>query len=242
MAVAESKLIADIAAPSVARGIVLIYVLYGLVAIAYWPASKALYQDWTDFRNLGGTHGFLILAVSLWLVFRARFHISGLYSRASLAGVACLFLCTVAWLILWRAGLQDLHLLMIPAILWLAVLATCGRSVARSVLLPIGFLYFGLPAWSHLAEVLQTLTTHAVGFLASAVGVRVFLDGNTVVIPEGAFDIEGGCSGIHYFVVALALATLQGEVENASLKRRMMLAAALAPSRSCAIGCVCTQL
>ena len=75
---------------------------------------------------------------------------------------------------------------------------------------------------------LQALTTRAVGLLASAFGLRVYIEGNTVGIPEGTFEIEGGCSGIHFLVVGLALAVLQGELIDAPIRRRVKLIAVMA--------------
>ena len=149
----------------------LVYLLFALAAVAYWPASKALYEDWTDFRNLGGTHGFLVLAISLWLIFRSRQSLTGTGERPSVVALIALLLASFTWLILWRAGLQDPHLMLIPAILWLCVFAAFGRKVAVALALPIGFLYFALPGWAHLAPVLQALTTRAVGVLASVFGL-----------------------------------------------------------------------
>ena len=210
------------------RNVLLVYLLFVLVAVAYWPASEALYENWTDFKNLGDTHGFLVLAISLWLVWRSRRSLGSTDGQLSIVALAGLVLCSFAWLILCRGGLQDPHLLLVPAILWLSIFAAFGRRVAIALLLPIGFLYFAWPGWSHLAPVLQALTTRAVGLLASGFGVPVYIEGNTVSIPEGTFDIEGGCSGIHFLVVALALAVLQGELMGASIRRRVQLIAVMA--------------
>jgi exosortase/archaeosortase family protein len=62
-------------------------------------------------------------------------------------------------------------------------------------------------------------------------GIPAHVDGNVVHIPEGAFEIAGGCSGIHYFIVALALAAIFGEIHRDSPKvriRLLLLAALLA--------------
>ncbi len=81
MAAATDGTLGEKAAPlaslSVFRNVLLVYVLFALAAVAYWPASKALYEVWTDFRNLGDTHGFLVLGISLWLVFRSRRSFTG---------------------------------------------------------------------------------------------------------------------------------------------------------------------
>ena len=213
----------SLAASPALRNVVLIYALFALAAVAYWPASEALYDVWTDFRNLGGTHGFLVLGISLWLIFRNRRSLDAVYGQQQGLALVALLLASFGWLILWRAGLQDPHLALIPIILWLGVFAAFGRKAAAGSALPIGFLYFAWPGWAYLAPVLQALTTRAVGLLASALGLRAYIEGNTVVIPEGTFEIEGGCSGIHFLVVGLALAVLQGELIAAPFRKRVNL-------------------
>ena len=46
---------APLASLPVLRNVALVYLLFAVAAVAYWPASKALYEVWTDFSNLGGT-------------------------------------------------------------------------------------------------------------------------------------------------------------------------------------------
>jgi EpsI family protein len=210
-----------------ARNVALVFALLALATLAYWPASEALYELWTDFRNLGGTHGFLVLAISCWLIFRSRDSIAFGGEPASPLALIALLLAGVAWVILWRAGLQDAHVMLVPAILWLGVLAAFGRKTAIALALPIGYLYFASPGWAYLASPLQALTTRAVGLLGAAFGVPIYIEGNSVSIPEGTFDIEGGCSGVHFLTVGVALAVLQGEMMQAPLRRRAWLVAVM---------------
>jgi hypothetical protein len=164
MAAATEDTLGDKAAPVASlpafRNIFLVYLLFALATVAYWPASEAYYEVWTDFSNLGGTHGFLVLTISLWLIFRSRQSLTGTGERRPwVVALITLLLASFTWLILWRAGLQDPHLMLIPAILWLCVFAAFGRKAAVALALPIGFLYFAWPGWAYLAPVLQALTT-----------------------------------------------------------------------------------
>ena len=44
-------------------------------------------------------------------------------------------------------------------------------------------------------------------------------------LAAGVFEVAGGCSGIHFLIVSLALATLYGEIGRDSLKVRLQLVA-----------------
>jgi EpsI family protein len=198
----------------------LILALVVVNAIAFAPSSEVLLNFWTDSENLDGTHGFLVLAVVAWLLFRAR--IDALDTQPSVAGFVGLAICSGVWLVLLEAGLQDLHVLMLPLIAWMAVVAAFGWRVGVALWFPFAFLYFAVPAWGFTSIPLQAITTAAVGGLSRIVGIPTHIVGNYVTIPEGTFEIARGCSGEHFMTVGLAVAALLGEFANASLRRRLL--------------------
>ena len=56
-------------------GWVILGVQVAIVAVAVLmlaPTTESLRASWTDTRNLSYTHGYLIAAVCLWLLFRNR--------------------------------------------------------------------------------------------------------------------------------------------------------------------------
>jgi EpsI family protein len=198
-----------------------VYGMVLLVALAYWPATSVLLDFWTDTRDLGGTHGLLVVGITAWLLFRARRRIGAARLAPSSLGCALLFASGLAWLVLFRAGLQDLHLLVLPALIWLIGLAMFGWEVARATAFPAGLLYFTLPIWGNFAWPLQMMTTHTVGFMSALAGIRVFITDNYVHIPEGVFEIAEGCSGVHFFVVGLFVGALHGELSCMTRRRRI---------------------
>jgi EpsI family protein len=194
----------------------------------YWPSTLALWDFWTD-DNHSGAHGPLVAVLSVWLLFRARQRLAAARVRpAPWAGVL-LLLCSVAWLVFWRAGIQELHILLLPVLLGLAVFTALGFEAALQIALPIGFLYFAVPAWGIFIHPLQELTIRAVGVFAPLIGVPAQIHGDLVNLPGvGVFEIAGGCSGVNFLTVGLAVAVLLGEVENASLARRGLLVGVMA--------------
>ena len=202
----------------------------GLILIAlvvYWPSSAALWHYWTN-DNLGGTHGLIILPLAAWLLFLTRERLAAARVEPSALAGMMLLLCSIAWLVFWRAGIQELHLLLLPLLMGLAVFAALGFQAARAVAFPIGFLYFAVPAWAVFAPPLQSLTAHATGLIAPLIGVPVQMQGNLVLLPGvGAFEIERACSGANFLTVGLAVAALLGELEDATLWRRFVLLASM---------------
>src|SRR5690606_42083039 len=72
---------------------------------------------------------------------------------------------------------------------------------------------------------LQGGTVVAVDILLRVSGVAAYVYGNMVHLASGSFEIAGGCSWLHFFIVALAIATLYGGIHRDSLKVRLQLAA-----------------
>ena len=203
----------------------------GLIAIAamvYWPSSAALWHYWTN-DNFGGMHGLIILPLALWLLYLSRQRLAVVRIEPSLPAGVALVSCSVVWLIFWRAGIQELHLLLLPLLMALAVFAALGFQAARAVAFPIAYLYFAVPAWEVLAAPLQTITVRVTGMVAPLLGIPVQIRGDLVLLPNvGVFAIERACSGVNFFCVGLAVAALLGELEQARMWRRVLLLAAMA--------------
>jgi len=212
--------------PLVTRRLLAVYGIFAAVVLLYWPAFVALGELWLDGARTSYTHGFLIAAVSLWLVWRARAKIAsadtaGLTSAQRLLGTAALLATALSWQIAYRAGLQLVVEVLLLPLLWLPVLLLLGRNAARATLLPVGLLVFTLPLWDVFTPALQFATVQACRFMLRLVGIPAFFHGNSVEIPGGVFFVEGGCSGLHFFITALAIATLLGELRHDRWRRRL---------------------
>lgn len=218
------------------RRVILVFAIFTAVSVLYSPTLVALGELWSDGARTTYTHGFLVATIAVWLLWRARGAIArpdalplGAVQRGLL--ITLLLVVTVCWQLAYRAGLQlGVEVLLLP-LLWLPVLVLVGRNAARATWLPIGFLVFALPFWDVLTPLLQYASVQASRVMLRLVGVPAFFHGNSVEIPDGVFEIEGGCSGLHYVVVALAVATLIGELRDDRWPRRLgwlLLAAALA--------------
>ena len=211
----------------------LLGVLFIIAAVTalYWPTALSYSIAWTDFNNLGNTHGYLIVVMCLALLYLRREEFVAAAPRVSPLACVALAVVSMAWLVAYRASIQTLHQLLFPIVLWTAIYAAFGRAVARSCLFAMGFLYFAVPLWGYVASPLQALTIVATRLILRLIGVPVHFDGILVQIPEGTFAIEGGCSGVHFLVVALAIAAYYGALHRDRLHNRVFLlalAAALA--------------
>ncbi len=202
------------------RNLIYVAVLTAVTLLAYWPSTVALWSFWDQY----GGHGPLIAGISAWLIVRARGEFAQAMSRPSPWGCAALLVCSVASVIFWRAAIQGLHLVVLPMLMFLAVLAAYGRGAARVVAFPLGYLYFALPPWYVLTAPLQSLTIRAVAVIAPLIGIPITVTDSYLRLPGDAiFEVTPLCSGVNFLVVGLALAALIGELQGATLRRRAAL-------------------
>lgn len=197
-----------------------------LLAITFallWPTTASLIVAWEDESIASYTHGYLVLALSIWLLWRDRHRLQAIPARLMLSAAVPLAAVSVLWLVCVRAGIQTAHQFLLPIVVWLAICTVLGWRVAVASAFAVGYLYFAVPVWGAINGTLQDATVVAVDALLRATGVPAYVDGNFVHLAAGTFEIAGGCSGLHYFIVAFAISALYGEVHRDSLVARLRI-------------------
>ncbi|HWK72707.1 MAG TPA: EpsI family protein [Povalibacter sp.] len=198
--------------------------LSAVVALLFWPTIESLQVEWRDTANLTYTHGYLIVAVCIWMAIRA----GGAAPVATLPDwrIALLLVAlSLCWLIVYRAGIELLHQALLPVLGFTALCAAVGARAGRRFWFAYACLYFAIPVWDVGNGLLQSLTVVAVRLMLQLTSVPAYVVGNFVHIPAGTFEIAGGCSGLHFFIVALSIAAIYGEMHRDSLKTRISLLA-----------------
>ena len=197
-----------------------------VTALAYIPTTISLLSMWNTFGSRYYTHGDLVLCLAGWTWWRRHEQLRRAPVAPNRAGAIGLLALSGAWLIAHLSTIQAAQQMLYPVVLWFAIFAVLGASTARLCLFPLGFLYFGIPIWDFLNGPLQKLTLTATAALLRLTGLPAVILGTLVHVPAGNFDIAGGCSGLFYLVVALAVAVYYGELFNVELRWRAALIAA----------------
>jgi exosortase len=187
----------------------------------YWPSTLELHRLWTDWPAETYTHGYLIFLLSLWLIVRDRKRLAATPMRPELLALIPLALMSLAWVWFWRAAIQELQLVLLPLILYAALVAGLGRRMARAVAFAIGVLYFAMPVWGDINGIVQALSAKVTGALLWATGIPAYMDGDFVRLPTGSIEIARSCSGLHELIVGLALAAIYGKLSGEPWRRRL---------------------
>jgi EpsI family protein len=195
------------------------------VVVTCWSTCVALHGQWTDWKNSAITHGYLIVVLCLWLLWRKRELLRPVDTRWHGLDLAALVGTAFLWLFFTQAGIQIGAFAVLPCLFYFAVRVSLGRPTATAAAFPIFYLYSAIPVWGVVNGAFQWASVYAVRMALRAVGVPAFFEDNRVQIPDGIFEIAGGCSGLHFAVVALSIAVLLGELRSDSWRGRLRLAA-----------------
>jgi len=177
--------------------------------VAVFPTLVLLWMKWSagDYTQ-SYSHGLLILPLFVWLVFRQRHTIANTEQRPFKPAFVLLAGLLFGWTWAFAANIAVGAEALWPLILICSVLAVSGWAATMTIAVPVLLLYSAIPVWDVINPILQSLTTNAVGVTLQVASVPAFIQGNFVQIPAGIFEIAGGCSGIHFFIVALTLAVV----------------------------------
>jgi len=197
------------------------------LSFVFWPTVQSLFVEWLDTHKRVYTHGLLVAATCLWLLLRANPRFGHVVERGAARAIACaaVLLLSALWLLTYRAGIQVGHQALLPLIMLGALRIAFGTEVARRSAMPVLLLYSAIPVWDVGVDVLQWLTISVVGLALKVCGIPAWISGDLVHIRSGVFEVEQGCAGLHYFVVALTLAAMYGELERAAVRTRLSLLA-----------------
>jgi len=179
--------------------------LFTLFLFLNLPVMTTLWRH--SFDDGTYSHAYLIPIISLWLYYQ-------LQQDNMLA-----FSANISWLgvILFTLSCYGLFVSASAQIslgYWLASLGIIISAILMlfkyhwRILFPAVFLILIIPMWGSLATVLQGLSVIAVSYMMSFTGIPTYVEGNLVSIPAGVFEIAGGCSGLRYFIVSIAISSL----------------------------------
>ncbi|MBM0106193.1 exosortase [Steroidobacter sp. S1-65] len=193
--------------------------------LLFWPTTASLIEHWEDTVRRTYTHGYLLVGIVLWLLWRNRVLWADVPVRPSLLAFLGVLGAGVVWLIALRAALQIVHQVLLPLILFGAFVSCYGWQAGRRLSLTFALLYFAVPVWDVFTPLLQTASVVAVQFLLRVVSIPAFVSGNIFTLPAGSLEVADGCAGLHFFVVGLTIAALYGEINHDSLWTRIKLMA-----------------
>jgi exosortase A len=189
-------------------GLPLALTTIGLVALLalYWQTSWSMVEIW--WRSETFAHGFMILPISLYLIWLKREELALLQPRASLSGLAALALAAAGWLAGHLVAVQVVEQLALVAMMIAVLWALLGWQVVRTIMFPLGYLFFMVPIGEFLVQPMMEFTAEFSVAMIHLTDIPVYADGFFISLPTGDWSIVEGCSGVRYLIASIAVGTL----------------------------------
>ena len=194
--------------------------LHLLILFLYWDTAAAMVTIW--YRSETFTHGFVVLPIVLWLVWRRRQDLATLAPRPSplmlipIAGLALM------WLLGDLVAVNSVTQLALVAMMVAAVPALLGFTVAGTILFPLVFMFFAVPIGEFVMPQLMDWTADFTIRALRLSGIPVYREGLSFVIPSGRWSVVEACSGVRYLIASLTVGTLFAYLNYQSARRRML--------------------
>lgn len=183
-------------------------------------------------RSQTYAHGFLILPIVLWLLWRQRARFAGaIVVRPQPWAMVLIMVEGLVWLVAHLVGVQIIQQLMFVGTLIAGVWVIAGTELVIRAAFPLFFLFLAVPMGAGLIPPLMNLTADTTEFLLRSSGVPVYREGMYLILPTGTWSVIEECSGVRYLIASVTLGLLYAYLTYYSFWRRALfvLAAILIP-------------
>ena len=191
-----------------------------LTMVLYQQTVLYLAGKWNEIRLGEYAHGYLVLAISIYLIVYNREKLAKLSPCPSYSVLPLVFLTVLLWLAAVLVDVQMLQTVGLLGVLFTVVWALSGHQVIKILAFPVLFIGFAIPVWFPLSPLLQSITADVVFWIIRIIEVPAFRQENMIVVPGGTFSIEEACSGLRYLLAALTLGSLYAYLNYVSLSAR----------------------
>jgi len=195
------------------------FALLWLVALVlYWETAASIVAIWI--RSETYAHGFLIVPISVYLVWQRRKQLRQMVPVPNLMALPVLAVSLLLWLAAWVADVQLIQQLVFVSLIPILVVLLFGSAVARAMMFPLGYLIFAVPFGEFLVAPLQDQTAWFAVQALILSGIPVYWEGLYLTIPGGSFVVAEGCSGIRYLIASIALSSIYAYMTYRSYWKR----------------------
>jgi exosortase A len=197
----------------------LICALAAVVALFY-DTAWSMVSIWL--RSETFAHGFLIVPISLWLVWEKRSALRYTAPRPSYIPLVLMLFVGFGWLLATLVDVLVIQQLAFVGILVLTIWAIIGTPAARLLMFPLGFLFFAVPVGEALIHPLMNFTVDFTVGMLRLTGIPVYREGTFFSIPSGDWSVMEACSGLRYLIASVTLGVLYAYLTYRRLWRRVL--------------------
>lgn len=188
--------------------------------LVYFSTAQSIVAIWN--RSETFAHGYIIVPISLWLIWQRRAALLQMVPQPCWPAVALLAACGFGWLLGDLGEVQIVKQYAFTLMLPLAALAVLGPRIARAIAFPLLFLLFAVPFGEIFIYPLMDITANLTVYALRATGIPVLREGNNFSIPTGDWSVVEACSGLRYLIASLTLGCLYAYLTYRSRRRQLV--------------------
>jgi exosortase A len=189
-----------------------------LEIVGYWPTAATMDSIWENSPTF--MHGFTVLPISAWLVYRQRDALRACAPVPTLVVLPVIALAGLMWLAGEFGSVNAVSQSAFVGMLVLTIVAVLGLEVGRTIMFPLGFLFFAVPIGDFLLPTLMEWTANFTVAALRVTGVPVYREGLLINVPNGRWSIVEACSGVRYLIASLMVGTLFAYLNYRAMWRR----------------------
>jgi exosortase A len=208
------------AAP-IARSTIVLLALALLAPFAlYFGTVRSIISIWDSSETFA--HGYVILPLSLWLIWRKRENFSLYPPQPYPPALLLLALLGAGWLAAQLGEVQVVSQYAFVAMFPVAALALFGPRLAGSLAFPLLFLLAAVPFGEVFVAPLIQFTADFTVWAVRATGIPVLRSGTHFELPSGDWSVVEACSGVRYLISSITLGCLYAYLTYRSNLRRAL--------------------
>ncbi len=200
---------------------------FGFVALVALVSGIVFFDTWsgmikTWIRSETFAHGFIILPISIWLVWDRWDSYRKLTPNFDWLPLVFVALAGIVWLAGSLANVLVVQEYAVVLMLIAGIWSVLGHNVARRMMFPLGFLLFMVPAGKALVPPLMEFTATFTVDMLRWTGIPVYREGMYFFLPTGSWSVVEACSGLRYVIASVTLGFLYAYLSYTKLWKRAL--------------------
>ena len=188
--------------------------------IIYAGTARSVVSIWNSSETFA--HGYIILPISLWLIWKRRDVLSRMAPTPCWPALLSLAVCGFGWLLAEMGDVQVVRQYAFAAMLPLTVVVVCGLRVSWAIAFPLAYVLLAVPFGEVFIDPLINLTADFTVWSLQMTGIPVLRDGSNFAIPSGNWSVVEACSGVRYLIASFTLGCLYAYLTYRSRKRQVV--------------------
>lgn len=194
----------------------------GLLAI-FRSTVSGMVEIWS--RSETYTHGFVILPISLWLIWQKRKQLAAFTPQPQMRFLLLIAVGMPVWALANLVGVLVVEQVALVGIVIVTITSLVGWQVARFLAFPLLFLLFAVPMGEDLTAPMMEFTASFTVAALELTGIPVYRDGLWFALPSGNWSVVEACSGVRYLIASITLGVMYAYITYHTLWKRLVFIA-----------------